>query len=568
MTPFSVHQAVFSLGETLWNLYGDLRDMLFDARGLRLEEWKQQGRATLVKNGSGRTIYHVRLPGLDMYVKHFRAATPMNLLHQIVRQGRAEKEFHLAHLLNTRGVSTIRPIALGERRKHGMLLESYLLTEAIPNGLTLFELIERCVLTGRMPFPPKNRFYFAEQLARLAATIHETGIEHRDLHERNIIIQPAADGEFRFFILDLHELRVHREVSWQCASKELSRMGRYFTLRTSASDRLRFFLHYARFRGFSEREARKLAKEVEYSTVESRADFWRRRDTRPQRKNQKFDYYKSKDTVAHTLPEIPAETVQMLMDNPDGPFLDSLVHWWKIGRATRVAEVELPQIRASDSLIYKQYYFKGWHESLASIFHPNQATRAWNAGAALLLRELPTPRPLMLIHKMRHGMPVTSYLLTERVPGAQTITRFLDRHLPELDPVEQKRVRRGVLRESAMLLRKLHDRRATHRDLKASNILLSTTDDLARPKLWLIDLDGVQTWQTVPEKHRLQNLTRFYVSFHQNPWLSLTDRLRFLRIYLARDFKDKSLWKRYWKEIHAQTEKKISRNLRQGRTVV
>jgi len=166
MTPFSVHQAVFSLGETLWNLYGDLRDMLFDARGLRLEEWKQQGRATLVKNGSGRTIYHVRLPGLDMYVKHFRAATPMNLLHQIVRQGRAEKEFHLAHLLNTRGVSTIRPIALGERRKHGMLLESYLLTEAIPNGLTLFELIERCVLTGRMPFPPQEPVLFRRTIGK------------------------------------------------------------------------------------------------------------------------------------------------------------------------------------------------------------------------------------------------------------------------------------------------------------------------------------------------------------------------------------------------------------------
>lgn len=568
MTTFASQQAVFSLGETLWNLYGDVRDLLFDKVGLRLEEWKQQGRATLVKNGSGRTIYHVRLPQLDMYVKHFRASTPMNLLHQVVRQGRAEKEFHLAHLLNVRGVRTIRPIALGERRRHGVLLESYLLTEAIPNGLTLYELIERCILTGRMPFPSKLRRHFAEELARLAATIHETGIEHRDLHERNIIVQPQPDGLFRFFILDLHELRLHRRLDWSCASKELARMGRYFTLRTSRTDRLRFFQHYCKLRNFTPNQTDLLSREVEHQTVESRADFWRRRDTRPQRKNQRFDLYQNRTARAYALPEIPTEIVTSLMDNPDQPFLNSLVHWWKIGRATRVAEVELPVIRAGDSLIYKQYYFKGWHESVASVLHPNQATRAWNAGFALLLRELPTPRPLLLIHKLRHNVPITSYLLTERVPGAQTITRFLDRHLPGLSTVEQKRVRRGVLRESAMLLRKLHDRRATHRDLKASNILVSPTEDLAKPQLWLIDLDGVQTWQTVPEKHRLQNLTRFYVSFHQSPWLSRTDRVRFLRIYLARQFHEDGLWKRYWKEIHAQSEKKIRRNLRQGRSVV
>lgn len=568
MTLFAARQSIFSIGETLWNLYGDVRDLLFDKSGLRLEEWKQQGRATLVKNGSGRTIYHVRLPELDMYVKHFRASTPMNLLHQAVRQGRAEKEFHLAHLLRGRGVDTIRPIALGERRRHGMLLESYLLTEAIPNGLTLFELIERCILTGRMDFPARMRFHLTEELARLAATIHETGIEHRDLHERNIIVQRQLDDRFRLFILDLHELRLHRKVDWSCASRELARMGRYFTLRTSASDRLRFFRHYARLRGFGPELARSLARKVEHATVESRADFWRRRDTRPQRKNQRFDLYHTDSARALALPEIPAATVRELMANPDAPFLHSLVHWWKIGRATRVAEVELPQIRAGDSLIYKQYYFKGWHESLAALLHPNQATRAWNAGFALLLRELPTPRPLLLIHKVRHGLPVTSYLLTERVPGAQTITRFLDRNLPGLERKEHRRVLRGVIHESAMLLRRLHDRRATHRDLKASNILLSQTEDPAHPRLWLIDLDGVQTWQDVPEKHRLQNLTRFYVSFHQNPWLSMTDRLRFLRIYLARGFRDKKLWKRYWREIHSQTEQKIRRNLRQGRSVV
>lgn len=561
-------QQIFWIGDTLWNLYGDNKDQLFDANGLRLPQWKQQGRAVLVKNGSGRTIYHVRLPDLDIYVKHFRATTPINLLHQMVRRGRAEKEFHLAHRLKECGVDTIKPVALGERWHRGVLLESYLITETIPDGLTLYELIERFVLTDRMVFPPSMRFYFADELAKLAATIHAAGLEHRDLHERNIIVQPQPGGGYRFFLLDLHELRVHRELNWNRATRELARMGRYFTIRTTQTDRFRFFRKYAQYRGIAPEKIRELSRKVEHETMESRADFWRRRDTKPQNRASKIQEYSIPGARAYALSEIPEATVKRLMQDPDLPFQQSVLHWWKIGRGTRVAEVELPEIRRGDTLIYKQYYFKGWHESLAALFRQNQASRAWNCGAALLLRELPTPQPLVLIHKMRFGLPVTSYLVTERVPDALTISRYLERHLPGLEQEEQKRIVRGVIEEAAMLLRRLHERRVTHRDLKASNILVSTTDDPAHPKLWLIDLDGVQTWQTVPDKHRLQNLTRFYVSFHRSPWISLSDRLRFLKIYLGRRFRDRPHWKSLWSKILDQAERKIRRNLRQGRSVV
>lgn len=561
-------QQIFWEGDTLWNLYGELKDRLFDNNGFRLDQWLRQGRATLVKSGAGRTIYHVRLPDLDIYVKHFRVTNALNLLHQLIRQGRAEKEFRLANLLHSCGVDTIKPIALGERWRHGILLESYLLSEAIPRGITLYELIERWVRTGRMDFPPKLRFHFAEELAKLAATIHDTGIEHRDLHERNIVAQTMDDGFYRFFILDLHELQIHQPLDWSRAQKELGRMGRYFTLRTSAADRLRFFKKYAEFRGFDVEETRKLARDVEKYTMDSRADFWRRRDTRSPRKSTRIVEYRSRGAFAYAAQDIPEETIRQLMANPAEPFEKSVVHWWKIGRGTRVAEVELPAIRRGDSLVYKEYAFKGWHESFAALFRQNQATRAWNYGGSLLLRELPTPQPLVLIQTMRFGLPHTSYLLTERVPNAQTITRYLDRQMPDLCPAERKRVLLGVMTKAARLLRTMHDRRTTHRDLKASNILVSPTDDPADPQLWLIDLDGVQTWLEVPEHNLIQNLTRFYVSFHKSPWVTLSDRVRFLRTYLGRDFRDKKIWKSFWRKIRDKAERKIQRNLRHGRSLV
>lgn len=551
-----------------WEVFRDLRFQMFDANGFRLDHWKSTGQATVVKSGSGRTIYNVRLPDAHFYIKHFQAKTFGSFLHYSIREGRASRECHLAQFLMRCGINTIHPIALGERRRRGMLYESFLVTEAIPNGMTLFDLIERGDSAGNATRDQRLREHIAQELAKLIATIHQQGVEHRDLHERNIVIQPRDDREFNFFLLDLHELRVHKELPWASAVRELTRMGRYFTLRTSRADRLRFFKHYCRFRDLPKEKFRELALAVEAATDNSRADFWRRRDTRSAHKNPRINEYRSFGVRAFAQQDIPESVVRDLMADPDRPFDNPVIHWWKQGRGTRVAELQMPSIRPDASLIYKQHYFKGWHESFAALFHYNQANRAWYNGASLLLREIPTPKPLILIEKQIGGMPVTSYLVTERVPEGQPISQFLESRMPTLTQPERRQLLRELMRQAANLLRMMHDRRVTHNDLKASNILVQPGDHPTRPRLCLIDLDSVQTWQNVPPRRRLQNLTRFYVSFHHSRWISLTDRVRFLRLYYRSQFHRSDRWKDAWRVIEAGAKQKIERNLRQGRSVL
>ena len=61
-------------------------------------------------------------------------------------------------------------------------------------------------MTAGEPIDPALRFHLAEELGVLAGRIHNAGVEHRDLHERNIIVRPAAGGGLELFMLDLHEL--------------------------------------------------------------------------------------------------------------------------------------------------------------------------------------------------------------------------------------------------------------------------------------------------------------------------------------------------------------------------
>src|SRR5262249_28748907 len=133
------------------------------------------------------------------------------------------------------------------------------------------------------------------------------------------------------------------------------------------------FRDYARFRGFDAALVRSLARDAERATIESRADFWRRRDTRPPHKNPRIKLHRSLWRRAYALAEMPAAVMRRLIDRPDEPFRTSVLHWWKIGRGTRVAEIAPLDPQDAQTLIYKQFYYKGWHESLAALVRSNQA---------------------------------------------------------------------------------------------------------------------------------------------------------------------------------------------------
>lgn len=553
-------------GQTRWEFRRELDHVLFGSSGFRLPDWIADGRAERIKHGSGRTIYRVRTPDEELYVKHFRPSGLVGRLRQWARQlagrSRARKEFHFAQVLESLGVPTIEVIALGERRQWGLVHESILVSRAVPDGAPLYEWIES---RATAPVAPRTRRALAAALARLVADVHNAGIEHRDLHERNIILRGDPDGQFELVILDLHELEAHSRLRWSRAVRELSRMGRYFTLRTSAADRLRFFRIYANRRNVAAERVDREAKRVEASTIASRADFWHRRATRSPAKNSRIVVSKRGNVTVTSNRDLPDGAIELLLADPESAFRDRRVRWLKDGRATRVAEVTLPGLGA---VVYKQYYFRGWAHALVSVFRKNQANRAWRNGATLLLRELPTPAPLALIERRWRGVPMTSFLITELIPGSKSVVAYLDVHLPGLDDASRRRTLRQLVDRAARLMRQLHERGVTHPDLKASNVLASTGPDVARPAIWFVDLDGARTWLRPDWRRRIENLARFHVSFHANAWVTNADRLRFLRVYLGGQLDPKGAWKDVWREIGRRTNRKIQRNTRRGRAIV
>ena len=110
----------------------DWQSRLLDDGQLRLDEWDQQGRLSVVKKGPQRIVYRADLPGGPVYVKHFLVPSWRETLRQWIRRGKGRNEGRRTQFLEAIGVPTITPIALGEQRKRKFLFENYLITPAIP----------------------------------------------------------------------------------------------------------------------------------------------------------------------------------------------------------------------------------------------------------------------------------------------------------------------------------------------------------------------------------------------------------------------------------------------------
>lgn len=542
-----------------WFLTPDAAAVLGPA-GPDLDRWLADGSAEVVKTGPHRTVYRVVLPGGTVYLKHCRVSGFRALAREVLRPAKARLEFENALALRDRGVPAVLPLAWGgpDSPWPG---ESFLVTRSRDGVVPFLAFSEQVLPT--LPADAQNavRRQLALTLGRFFARLHDAGVAHPDPHPGNLLVELPASHVPQFFLIDLHAIRVGRPLSWPESRANLLLFNRWFQLRASRADRLRFWHSYRHARHTlpppDTAHNPDQARDVENGTTASNLRFWNGRASRCLGSNRYFRKVKAGSLRGYAVRDLPDAVLVALLADPDALFTRPGTRVLKDSRTSTVAEVALPTPGGPPALILKRVNVRHWSEPLKNRLRRSAVLRSWVNGHTLRDRWLPTPGPLAVLHRYRAGLPAEGYLLTEKVPDALG--------LPEA-VAGQTRVPRAWIDRLARTVRAMHDRAVSHRDLKAANILLAgaaTDPECAAPVL--IDLVGVRVGKAVPFRQRATELARLNASFLSSPAVARGDRLRFLRSYLAAGVNLERDWRRWWAEVSRATAAKVAKNHRSGR---
>jgi tRNA A-37 threonylcarbamoyl transferase component Bud32 len=556
-------------GGVRWQLRPECRERLIGPEGLRLAEWLQQGQARVVKHGPHRTVYHVALPNLDFYLKHYRLTDFRAWVRQAVRPAKARLEFDRALAVAAHQIPTVTPLGLGVCCTGPGPSDSFLVTQSLENVSPLNHFIETTLPTLASGRQARLRLRLADELGKLIARMHNAGILHHDLHAANLLVRLDAEDRLYLYLIDLHAVHLGRPLDWPTRRANLVMLNRWFVLRVGRVDRLRFWKAYqgaCRLR-LSEQEPpdaeppaaqRNLVLDLEERTWASNLRFWRNRDQRCLVTNRYYERVRSPVAVGYAVRDLDRPALAALLADPDEPFRRPDIRLLKDARSSTVAELEVRVNGEVRRVIYKRFRVTTWSDPWVTLVRLPPALRSWIFGHGLRERCLPTARPLAVLHRRRRGLFQEGYLLTEKIDAAVDLHRALS-DWNALPAVERRTVLRRRIDQVATLVRELHRRHLSHRDLKAANVLV------AGERVWLIDLVGVSRPRRLSRARRVQNLARLHASFHDQPALTRTDKVRFLRTYLQWGLVGKGGWKKWWCEIAQATADKIARNRRNGR---
>jgi len=569
-----------TMGQVDWQVASGWRELLLGPRGLKLDEWLNQGRALVVKSGPLRTIYRVDLAERTFFVKHVHCKRLWQAGRNLFLASASRREYARAVEIARRRVPTVSPVAVGECRQHGLVRDNYLVTEAVPHACT-WEQFTREVLprfTAQEQIVLRRKL--AISLARLCASAHGAGVFHDDLHTGNVLIRVDTCRADRhdarlpeLVLIDLPGVRLKGEGDWARSAEALAQLGAAWRGRASRGEVWRFWMEYLRLRSdLRLADPREAAARIAARIGRQARRIARSRDKRSLRNNRDFFALRTPSASGHAVAEVPRGGLRQWLAAPDRLLQQNAHRPIKLTHRNVVVEAEFALTGRPVRVAFKRVRAKNWWKSLLFLFRRSPAINAWRRGHSLLLRGIATSRPLAVCQKRRFGLRGDSYLVTEWIEGAINLHLY-GWQIADYRADERRRRVRQCATALGRLLGRMHAWHVSHCDLKGCNlVVVERAHDI---DAYVVDVDTARIARRLGAAERARNLARLATSLAAHPWVTRTDRLRFVRAYLRElramgadqpsDFSD---WKTIWRRVAAGSLVIIRRIESRGRQVV
>jgi len=178
-------------------------------------------------------------------------------------------------------------------------------------------------------------------------------------------------------------------------------------------------------------------------------------------------------------------------------------------------------------VICKQSRSLGLRRRLTGLFGFSRAWLNFQRALVLLKADINTARPLAVLE--RGSFNREAWLISEYIPDLVDLDHVALRRLAEVPPKRRYAVKRTILSAVVDLLDRLEKHNLSHRDLKASNIMLRNWDgNGGEASAWLVDYDGLGGGGEQLARRR-QQLVRLAASLRTYESITRTDYARFLK---------------------------------------
>ena len=512
----------------------------------------------LIKRSPMRIIFSASIPAgkkeLPLIIKIYRRGRLGDWIKANVCGSKARREWRITTAAAERGLPTVVPVAYGERRRSGILMESYLLTVRLFNCVTLEESLFSD--DGTLRADARTRRELIALLATLLRRMHDYGIYHQDLHPGNFLVETLPSGEKCIYLLDLHRASARPSLALKHRIKSLAQFNMFASISLSIGERLLFFNSYFGEDEPWKNEKRALLTLIDTWTRAMRWKLWRHREKRCRNSNKYFMRLRFAHLKGFARrEEWKGEIAELLLARDMARAGASLV---KESRSKSMWEKEVTVQAAQRRLFIKHYKRKRGWQAFKYLWRRSQAIRSWKGAYALRIRNVNAVNAIAAMEE-RRAMHLLgdAYLITDKILSVENLVAALAKLAHSCHAASQ--ARRELIRALALFFRRIHLLGVYHGDMKATNILVGK-NRAGRPTLYLTDLDFVRTKLRLSRRNVLRNMVQVNMSLLNLSYVSIRDRLSFLKTYLGT--RRRRELRPMWKAIARQTRRNLVKRKR------
>jgi len=172
-------------------------------------------------------------------LKQFRYPSFWTRMKEHFRRSKGLKSWRAANGVRARGLPSLKPLALAERRDWTGLRESFLLMEALANDQEM----DRYILKGFEDL--KKKRLFIETFARWLDGLHHMRLYHKDMKTCNILVSERTET-WDFHLLDFEDVLIEEGVNRKKLFRNFLQLNTSTPRVMTKVDRYRFFREYLR----------------------------------------------------------------------------------------------------------------------------------------------------------------------------------------------------------------------------------------------------------------------------------------------------------------------------------